>query len=196
MEVVLPRGARRDVHNRTVVACVRRLETEGRIDQEVRTFATLTADLLKRADGLAAGGVTQVAREATGVSCKPVFHLLEPRLTLLVVNAQHIKQVPGRKTDGNDCPWLAQGLHLGGDGHGWAGALDLDPPAPDVDGGRHRDAEPDGLAQHQGMPHHLQEGGRGAPVRVGRLCARTLVDAHLLHRPQCVVPEARRQGWG
>ena len=74
MEVVIPRCAGLDVHKRTVVACVRRLETDGRIDQEVRTFGTMTTDLLKLADWLAACGVTQVAMESTGVYWKPVFN--------------------------------------------------------------------------------------------------------------------------
>ncbi len=72
MEVIIPRCAGLDVHKRTVVACVRRLEADGRIDQEVRTFGTMTADLLNLADWLAACGVTQVAMDSTGVSWKPV----------------------------------------------------------------------------------------------------------------------------
>ena len=113
MEVVIPPCAGLDVHKRTVVACVRRLETEGRIDQEVRTFGTMTADLLNLADWLAVCGVTQVAMESTGVYWKPVYNLLEARFTILVVNAQHIKQVPGRKTDVKDCQWIAQLLQHG-----------------------------------------------------------------------------------
>jgi transposase len=113
MEVIIPRCAGLDVHKRTVVACVRRLEADGRIDQEVRTFGTMTADLLNLADWLAACGVTQVAMESTGVYWKPVYNLLEARFTILVVNAQHIKQVPGRKTDVKDCQWIAQLLQHG-----------------------------------------------------------------------------------
>jgi transposase len=113
MEVIIPRCAGLDVHKRTVVACVRRLEADGRIDQEGRTFGTMTADLLNLADWLAACGATQVAMESTGVYWRPVFNLLEARFTLLVVNAQHIKQVPGRKTDVKDCQWIAQLLQHG-----------------------------------------------------------------------------------
>jgi transposase len=113
MEVIIPRCAGLDVHKRTVVACVRRLEADGRIDQEVRTFGTMTADLLNLADWLAVCGVTQVAMESTGVYWKPVYNLLEARFTILVVNAQHIKQVPGRKTDVKDCQWIAQLLQHG-----------------------------------------------------------------------------------
>jgi transposase len=73
----------------------------------------MTANLLSLADWLAACGVTQIAMESTGVSWKPVYNLLEARLTILVVNAQHIKQVPGRTTDVNDCQWIAQLLQHG-----------------------------------------------------------------------------------
>jgi transposase len=113
MEVIIPRCAGLDVHKRTVVACIRRLEPDGQINQEVRTFGTMTADLLSLADWLAACGVTQIAMESTGVYWKPVYNLLEARLTILVVNAQHIKQVPGRKTDVKDCQWIAQLLQHG-----------------------------------------------------------------------------------
>jgi transposase len=113
MEVIIPCCAGLDVHKRTIVACVRRLGPDGRIDQEVRTYGTMTADLLSLADWLAACGVTQVAMESTGVYWKPVYNLLEARFTILVVNAQHIKQVPGRKTDVKDCQWIAQLLQHG-----------------------------------------------------------------------------------
>jgi transposase len=112
-EVIIPCRAGLDVHQRTVVARVRRLQPDGQIDQEVRTFGTRTADLPSLADWLVACGVTQVAMESTGVSWKPVSNLLETRFTILVVNAQHIKQVPGRKPDVNDCPWMAQLLQHG-----------------------------------------------------------------------------------
>ena len=79
MEVILSRCAGRDVHKRTVVACIRRLEPDDQINQEVRTFGTMTADLLSLADWLAACGVTQIAMESTGVYWKPVSNLLEAR---------------------------------------------------------------------------------------------------------------------
>ena len=113
MEVIIPRCAGLDVHKRIVVVCVRRLGPDGQISQEVRTFGTLTADLLSLADWLVANGVTQVAMESTGVYWKPSSNLLETRSTVLVVNAQHIKQVPGRKTDVKDCRWIAQLLQHG-----------------------------------------------------------------------------------
>jgi transposase len=113
MEVIFSCCAGLDVHKKTVVACVRRLEPDGRVDQQVRTFGTMTDELLALADWLAGQGVVQVALESTGVFWKPVFNLLEARFTLTVVNAQHIKQVPGRKTDVKDCQWIAQLLQHG-----------------------------------------------------------------------------------
>src|SRR5207248_8528432 len=80
---------------------------------EVRTFSTMTADLLALADWLAHHQVTHVAMESTGVYWKPVFNLLEGSVHVLLVNAQHIKQVPGRKTDVKDCQWIAELLQHG-----------------------------------------------------------------------------------
>ena len=91
-----------DVHARTVVAC---LVKQGK--KEVRTFGTMTDDLLKLSDWLAEAGCTHVAIESTGVYWKPVFNLLEGVVKVILVNARHIKAVPGRKTDVKDCEWLA-----------------------------------------------------------------------------------------
>jgi transposase len=102
-----------DVHKDTVVACVRRLDERGRAHEEVRTFGTMTSMLLLLADWLLEAGVTHAAMESTGVYWKPVYHLLEGQFELLLVNAQHIKQVPGRKTDVKDCAWIAQLLQHG-----------------------------------------------------------------------------------
>ena len=102
-----------DVHKATVVACVRTATAGGKVRREVRTFGTMTDDLLALADWLAGAGVTHVAMESTGVYWKPVFHLLEGRFEVLLVNAQHIRQVPGRKTDVRDCEWIAQLLQHG-----------------------------------------------------------------------------------
>jgi len=109
MEVVHPRCSGLDVHKKTVVACVR---VPGR--KEVRTFGTVTAELLRLSDWLQEEGVTTVAMESTGVYWKPVFNVLETTgLELLVVNAQHIKAVPGRKTDVKDAEWIADLLRHG-----------------------------------------------------------------------------------
>jgi transposase len=113
-----------DVHKKTVVACVRRLDVAGQARQEVRTFGTMTCDLLALSDWLAERGVGQVAMESTGVYWKPVFNILEGRFAVMLVNAQHIKQVPGRKTDVKDCAWIAQLLQ-----HGLLRASFV-PPAP------------------------------------------------------------------
>jgi transposase len=86
-----------DIHKKTVVACLM-TSTKGQPPtKEVRTFRTMTAELLLLADWLQAAGCTHVAMESTGVYWRPVYNLLEGLFTLLVVNAQHIKAVPGRK---------------------------------------------------------------------------------------------------
>jgi len=102
-----------DVHKKTVVACVRRLDATGQARQEIRTFGTMTGDLLALSDWLAEQGVEQVALESTGVYWKPVFNILEGRFAVMLVNARHIKQAPGRKTDVKDCAWIAQLLQHG-----------------------------------------------------------------------------------
>ena len=113
MDILYPCCAGLDVHKKTVVACIRRLGPEGQPDEQVRTFGTMTGDLLELADWLAAHGVVQVAMESTGVYWKPVYYLLEDLFAVMLVNAQHIKQVPGRKTDVKDCQWIAQLLQHG-----------------------------------------------------------------------------------
>jgi transposase len=102
-----------DVHKKTVVACIRRTGPDGAVGRQVRTYRTVTADLIAMADWLDAQGVTHVAMESTGVYWKPVFHLLEGRFEVLLVNARHIKKVPGRKTDVKDAEWIAQLLQYG-----------------------------------------------------------------------------------
>jgi transposase len=113
VETLYPCCAGLDVHKKTVVACVRRLGPGGQVRREVRTFGTMTGQLRALADWLAAEGVARVAMEATGVYWKPVFNLLEGRLPVLLVNPQHLKRVPGRKTDVKDCEWIAQLLQHG-----------------------------------------------------------------------------------
>ena len=113
MEMILRCCAGLDVHKKTVVACVRRITDAGRLEEQVCSYGTTTAELLALADWLAGHGVGRVAMESTGVYWKPVFNLLEPRLEVILVNAQHIKQVPGRKTDVTDSQWIAQLLQHG-----------------------------------------------------------------------------------
>src|SRR3954451_22306299 len=102
-----------DVHKETVVACVRKAADGGKVRQEVRTFRTETNQLLALADWLTDAGVTHVALESTGVYWKPRGNLFEGVCTLLLVNAEHIKQVPGRKTDVKDAQWIAELLQHG-----------------------------------------------------------------------------------
>jgi transposase len=113
MEVLYERCGGIDVHQATVVACVRRPGPRQRRSSEVRTFGTTTAELLALAAWLTEEGVTHVAMESTGVFWKPVFNILEGSFEVILVNAQHIKAVPGRKTDVRDCEWIAQLLEHG-----------------------------------------------------------------------------------
>lgn len=102
-----------DVHKDSVYAAVRHLNPDGSVRQEVRAFATTTSALLALADWLAQEQVTHVAMESTGVYWKPIWNVLEDLFEVMVVNAHHVKQVPGRKTDVKDCQWIAQLLQHG-----------------------------------------------------------------------------------
>jgi transposase len=113
MDIIYDRCAGLDVHKKTVVACVRHLGTDGEVRKETRTFGTMTADLLELADWLKSEGVRHAAMESTGVSWKPIWHILEVDFDLVLVNARHIKKVPGRKTDVKDAEWIAQLLQHG-----------------------------------------------------------------------------------
>jgi transposase len=113
MEVIYPRCAGLDVHKQRVVACVRIARDSGPPLQEVRTFETTTSGLLQLCDWLESFGVEHVAMEATGVYWKPVWHVLESHFHLVLANASHVKNVPGRKTDVSDSMWLADLLAHG-----------------------------------------------------------------------------------
>jgi transposase len=113
MEVVHRRCCGLDVHKKTVVACLLVTEDTGAVRSEVRTFGTMTAHLEALAAWLQAAGCTHVAMESTGVYWKPIWNVLEGQFELLLVNAQHIKAVPGRKTDVRDCQWIAELLRHG-----------------------------------------------------------------------------------
>ena len=112
MDTLYPCCAGLDIHKETVVACIRKV-SGGTVRKEVRTFRTETSGLLALADWLTDEGVTHAAMESTGVYWKPVWNILEGVLELLLVNAEHIKQVPGRKTDVKDAEWIAQLLACG-----------------------------------------------------------------------------------
>src|SRR5215211_6307334 len=113
MEVIYPRCCGLDVHKREVVACLVSSEPDGTARKEVRAFGTMTPDILALVDWLATHEVTHVAMESTGVYWKPIWNLLEESFALLLVNARHVKAVPGRKTDVRDCEWLADLLRHG-----------------------------------------------------------------------------------
>ncbi len=115
MVVVYERCCGLDIHKKTVAACLIAPGPEGRVRKEVRTFGTMTAELLELAAWLQQAGVTHVGMEATGVYWKPVWNILEEAggFEPLLVNAHHIKAVPGRKTDVKDAEWLADLLRHG-----------------------------------------------------------------------------------
>jgi transposase len=123
MEVIHEKCAGLDVHQQTVVACVR-VAHGGTVHREVRSFGTTTRELLALADWLTAAGCTHVAMESTGVYWKPVWHVLEGSVELVLANAMHIRNIPGRKSDVNDATWIADLL-----AHGLIRASFV-PPAP------------------------------------------------------------------
>src|SRR5258706_3392314 len=102
-----------DVHKKTVVACVLLTAPTGKVSKQVRTFPTTTAQLHSMRDWLSGLGVTHVAMESTGVYWRPIFNVLEGSVQVILVNAQHMKAVPGHKTDIKDSEWLADLLRHG-----------------------------------------------------------------------------------
>jgi transposase len=113
MDVVYSHCCGLDVHKREMVACLLTPGTDGEPVRTIRAFGTVTADILVLADWLVAAGCTQLAMESTGVYWKPIWNLLEGQVELVLVNARHVKAVPGRKTDIRDCEWLADLLRHG-----------------------------------------------------------------------------------
>ena len=113
LQVIHERCAGLDVHKKTVVACVLVSRQDGQVQQEVRTFGTTTGEILGLAEWLKSQAVDSVAMESTGVYWIPIYNLLEGSFELLVVNAHHLKAVPGRKTDVSDAQWISQ-LHRHG----------------------------------------------------------------------------------
>jgi transposase len=112
MEVLHARCAGLDVHQKSVVACVR-LADGTQVRTDVKTFETTTSGLLALADWLHDADVTHVAIESTGIYWKPVWHVLEGGFEIVLANASHVRNVPGRKTDVNDATWLAELLAHG-----------------------------------------------------------------------------------
>ena len=113
MEILYTHCAGLDVHKKTVVACRLQRDAKGQTTQQTKTFGTMTADLLQLSDWLQEANVTHVAMESTGEYWKPVYNILEENFQLLLVNAYHIKAVPGRKTDVKDVAWIADLLQHG-----------------------------------------------------------------------------------
>lgn len=112
MEVIYPRCCGLDIHKESISACVL-IKEPGKREKHLARFGTMTSDLLKLGDWLRSWGVKRVAMESTGVYWKPIWNILEDEFELELINAQHIKQVPGRKTDTKDCEWIAELLQHG-----------------------------------------------------------------------------------
>jgi transposase len=112
VQVIYERCCGLDVHKRTITGCVLKW-LRGAWQKKIRQFGTTTKDLLALSDWLVGEGCTHVAMESTGVYWKPVYNILEGQFELLVVNAQHLKAVPGRKTDVRDAEWIAELLAHG-----------------------------------------------------------------------------------
>ena len=113
METLITRAAGIDIHKKTAVVCVRLTSPDGSVERVTQTFGTMTADLLKLSAWLTSLEISHVVMESTGEFWKPLYNLLEGSFEILVVNAQHVKYVPGRKTDMRDAEWLAELLAHG-----------------------------------------------------------------------------------
>jgi transposase len=113
MEVLLDRCAGMDVHQETIVVCVLTPDAAGEVNSETRTFGTMTKHLFELLTYLESHGVTHIAMESTGIYWKPVYNILEGYFTVVLANAQRIKNVPGRKTDVCDAEWIAKLLRVG-----------------------------------------------------------------------------------
>jgi transposase len=107
MQTLIERGCGLDVHQATVVACLLIVRKDGKVQKQMRTFGTTTRELVGLREWLLSEGCTHVAMESTGVYWKPIYAILEGALEIVVANAQHIKKVPGRKTDVKDAEWIA-----------------------------------------------------------------------------------------
>src|SRR5919202_3934025 len=113
MEIILRNWGGGDVHKKFIVVARRWLDEREQLHTETRRFSTMTQDLERLRDWLVQTGCTDIALESTGVYWQPVYNVLEGHVHVWLVNAQHVKQVPGRKTDLNDAAWLAQLLQHG-----------------------------------------------------------------------------------
>ena len=107
MQTLVERGCGLDVHQATVVACLLIVLKNGKVQKQIRTFGTTTRELVSLREWLLSEGCTHVAMESTGVYWKPIYAILEGAFEIVVANAQHVKKVPGRKTDVKDAEWIA-----------------------------------------------------------------------------------------
>src|SRR5580658_2087593 len=107
MQTVVERGCGLDVHQATVVACLLIVLKNGKVQKQIRTFGTTTRERVSWREWLLSEGCTHAAMESTGVYGKPIYAILEGACEIVVANAQHVKKVPGRKTDGKDAEWIA-----------------------------------------------------------------------------------------
>ena len=113
MEAMIEKCAGLDVHQETIVACILYGPLEKRPKKKIESFSTTTSGLLKLQDWLSSQEVTDVVMESTGIYWKPVWNILEGDFHLVLANAKHVKNVPGRKTDISDSMWLASLLRIG-----------------------------------------------------------------------------------
>lgn len=113
MEAILERCCGIDVHKKTITVCLMTGKPQEKPKTTIRTFNTMTKDLLTCKEWLVSEGCTYAVVESTGVYWKPIFNILEDRMEVILANARHVKNVPGRKTDIKDCEWLAQLLRHG-----------------------------------------------------------------------------------
>ena len=107
MQTMVERGCGLDVHQATVVACLLMVLKNGKVQKQIQTFGTTTRELVSLREWLLSEGCTHVAMESTGVYWKPIYAILEGAFEIVVANAQHVKKVPGRKTDVKDAEWIA-----------------------------------------------------------------------------------------
>ncbi len=163
MEVLYESCCGLDVHARTVVACL-----IGRGRKTIRTFGTMTEDLLRLLDWLKAEGCTHVAMESTGVYWKPVFNILEGSMEVMLVNARHVKAVKGKKTDVKDCEWLADLLR-----HGLLKASFI--PKPSIRALRELTRYRESLVREQtAISNRIVKLAESGNIKIGQVAARAL----------------------
>src|SRR5215469_10895142 len=207
MQAIIERCCGLDVHQETVVACVLIGAPGTHPKKEVRTFRTMTRDLEALRDWLREAGVTHVGMESTGIYWRPVYSVLEGHFELIVGNARHIRNVPGRKTDVKDSEWIADLVRHGliaksfvppPAAAGAARTAALPPQAGGEPGGRTQPApEAPGDRQHQVGERRFRRFRRLRPRDApGADCGRGLARGDGRSRQGPVAPQARRSDPG